>query len=448
MINASFLNIINSDLLPLVGKYLLVFIPIFLPIILFYAFWSIRYNWLTMKYIQANPGCLLEIRLPKEITKSPAAMEIFFSHLNQGGAANWSEAFLDGRTRPWFSCEIVSTGGNVRFFIYCSQKKFRNIVEAQLYAQYPNLEIFEAEDYTKDFYYDPEKYFIFGVQYGLTKPDPYPIKTYIDYGLSEDPKDEYKIDPITSVIEYLGSLKKGENAWIQIMFQKHEPESWKHGELTMDTDPKKASFFEKILIFLFGSSKNLKDELKEEIKKIKESTLPEPKKGEEATTLKFPNPTKGQQEVITALERSGTKTAYDCMIRSLYVTEKTSFTAISIGGLIGSLKQYGSNNLNGFKPVLLSDMSDEQKDLIRILPFFSKHYTKKANSIKKNLLYAYKLRSFFQLPYKRYKKNKPFVLTTEELATLFHFPSGLVSQTPTLQRVGSKKSEAPANLPI
>jgi hypothetical protein len=52
------------------------------------------------------------------------------------------------------------------------------------------------------------------------------------------------------------------------------------------------------------------------------------------------------------------------------------------------------------------------------------------------------------LPYKNYGGDKPFILTTEELATVFHFPSGLVSQTPTLKRVGSKKSEAPSNLPV
>ncbi|MFH1455240.1 MAG: hypothetical protein ABIF22_02900, partial [bacterium] len=159
-------------------------------------------------------------------------------------------------------------------------------------------------------------------------------------------------------------------------------------------------------------------------------------------------PTKGKQEVIAAIERSATKTPFDCMIRSIYITEKDAFLVPNIGGLIGSFKQYGSLNLNGFMPAFVSDTDDWKKDYGRIFPFYQNMLIKKVKKVKKSLLYSYKLRSFFQYPYKNYKKTKPFVLTTEELATIFHFPSGMVSQTPTLQRVGSKKSEAPANLPI
>ena len=440
-------SIIHSTLFPTVGKYLLLLLPIALPITILYSFWIVRFRWLTMKFVDSKTPCLLEIRLPKEITKSPAAMEIFFSHLAQGGAGNWGEAFLDGKTRPWFSCELISTDGYVRFFIWCSQVGYKNMVEAQLYAQYPNVEIIQAEDYTRDFHFDLEKYPMTAVQYDLIQPDPYPIKTYIDYGLDQDQKDEYKIDPITSVIEYLGSLKKGENAWIQILLQKHEPETWEHGVLTMKVDPKKANFIQKFLMFFFGRSKNLKDEVKEQIKKIKESTLTEGEKGEEKV-MKFPNPTKGQLAVIAALERSAAKQAFDCMIRSVYIAEKAAFQPVNIGGLIGGLKQYSSNDLNGFKPDVKADVSDFKKDIARIFPWVKKSNDKKINKIKKNLLYAYKLRSYFQWPYKNFGKSKPFVLTTEELATIFHFPGGIVSQTPTLQRVGSKKSEAPSNLPI
>ena len=460
MINTYFSTIINSGILGTVSLYLLILLPVAVPIMLLYGVWTIRYRWLTMKYVSEQKSCLIEIRLPKEITKSPAAMEIFFTYFAQRGADNFGEAFVDGKTRPWFSCEIVSTGGAVRFFIWISESKFRNIIETQLYAQYPNLEIFEAEDYTKDFYFDPENYPMVGGQYSLSKPDPFPIKTYIDYGLglSEDQKEEYKIDPITSVIEYMGSLKAGENAWMQILVRKHEPEIWKHGLLTSDVNPKKANFLQKIIINLFGSSKDLKGEIKEQVEKIRKEAIPE---GDEQTTFKFPNPTKGQIEVISALERSATKTPFDCMIRTVYIAKKDSFVPINVSGLIGGLKQYGSSNLNGFKPTY-TEVEEWEKDLGRFIPFFQKHMDEKTEQRKRDTLYSYKLRSYFEGPYKYYGRvkptfqlwgydkgeNKPFVLTTEELATIFHFPSGMVSQTPTLQRVPSKKSEAPSNLPI
>jgi hypothetical protein len=45
--------------------------------------------------------------------------------------------------------------------------------------------------------------------------------------------------------------------------------------------------------------------------------------------------------------------------------------------------------------------------------------------------------------------NKPeyFVLSTTELATLYHFP-GMVSETPSFQRLETKTSKPPSNLPI
>jgi hypothetical protein len=423
-----FLYSISSGLVPVVFNLLLVMIPIALPFMLFYVFWVMRFRWVQMKFVESQKTCLLEIKLPKEITKSPAAMEIFFSYLSQSGAGNYSEAYLDGKTRPWFSCELVSIGGEVKFFVWCSQAKFKNIVEAQLYAQFPNIEIFEAkEDYTKAISYDPDKYSMFGLQWALTKPDPYPIKTYIDYGLDADQKDEYKIDPLAAVMEFLGSMKKGENVWIQILVQKHEKEGWKHGEL-----------FEK---------KDLKKEIEDEITKIKTKSILEVP-GKEMS-FKLPNPTKGQQEIIAALERNSNKTPFDCMIRGLYIAESGSFTPINIGGLIGGFRQFSSQNLNGFKPGYKTDMSDEYKDVVRLLfPFWTGHMNKKIAKRKKKIFHAYKLRSFFQWPYKNLGDKPPFVLTTEELATIFHFPSGIVSQTPTLNRVPSKKSEAPANLPI
>jgi hypothetical protein len=64
-------------------------------------------------------------------------------------------------------------------------------------------------------------------------------------------------------------------------------------------------------------------------------------------------------------------------------------------------------------------------------------------------LTEYKLRRYFYSPWKgkKFHGSKPFVLNAEELATIYHFP-GSVSSTPTLEKIPSLKSKAPANLPI
>ncbi|MFA6227124.1 MAG: hypothetical protein WC631_01410 [Candidatus Paceibacterota bacterium] len=354
-------------------------------------------------------------------------MEIFFTYLQRAGSENLTQTYLEGKTRPCFSCEIVSLGGAVHFYIWMSQAKFKNIIEAQLYAQYPNIEIYEVkEDYTNKVFFDEEKYPMFGRQHRLSKPDAYPIKTYIDYGLDKDQEEEYKIDPLTPIVEYMGTLKKGEYAWLQILIQKHEEETLFHGRLTKEREWVK--------------------DIDKEIKKVRESAMQG--SGDEENKFRFPNPTKGQNEIIAALERSKGKMAFDCMIRSVYIAEKASFTPANISGLTGCLRQYGSNLLNRFGTSHNTGTSDVWKDVLTVLPFLKAMEARKVSRLKRDLLHAYKLRSFFEWPYKHLGGSKPFVLTTEELATVFHFPSGIVSQTPTLTRVPSKKSEAPANLPI
>ncbi len=238
-------------------------------------------------------------------------------------------------------------------------------------------------------------------------------------------------------------MKKGENIWMQIMLRKHEKETWKHG--------------------VWSSDKDLKKETEKAIEEIRAAATPKPKNKDDK--FQFPNPTKGQTETIAALERVASKPPFDCMIRTIYIAEKSVFNISTRSALSGILKQYGTNHLNSFKRGFASTVSDLRKDLAKFLPFLpvlfigdifaleiyicsiKKHNEATTAKYEKEMLHAYKLRSFFEWPYKDYK-DKPFILTTEELATVFHFPSGIVSQTPTLERVESKKSEAPANLPI
>ena len=41
-----------------------------------------------------------------------------------------------------------------------------------------------------------------------------------------------------------------------------------------------------------------------------------------------------------------------------------------------------------------------------------------------------------------------FILNTEELATLYHFPSRMAAPAPGVPRVEAKKGEAPSGLPM
>ena len=134
------------------------------------------------------------------------------------------------------------------------------------------------------------------------------------------------------------------------------------------------------------------------------------------------------------------------MIRGFYLAEKDAFNPAYISGYLGSMRQYNSNTLNGLKVGKYTDVTDNFKDWCTIFPFLKGVWAKRKAKLTSEMFDAYRLRSFFYPPYQHYRQD-PFVLNTEELATIFHFP-GNVSATPTLPKIASKKSEPPANLPI
>lgn len=366
-------------------------------------------------WIAKQGSVLLEVQLPPDVVKSPAAMELVLNGLwESSGAGNLADAFWEGKLRPWFSLEIVSLGGKVKFFIW-ALPSWKTIIESRIYAQYPEAQVFEVPDYAKSIHYKPDEVSIFGITTKLVKADAYPIKTYIEYELDKTGPDQEEItDPITPVLEYLGSLKPGEFAGIQILIQGHKKEGLLEGRLVAKPD--------------------WKGGIKEEIKNIIEKNAHiKPEKDKPASLMGL---TDEQKQTVKAIERNAGKLAFDTMIRLLYVAPKEAFDRSKAPGLIGSMRQFGSDNLNGIRPDKFMSVAYPWQDF--------RDRQKKA--IQGGHVESYKRRSFFNGPYKNFY-GKPYVLTTEELATIFHFP-GKVATTPTLSRAPSKKAEAPANLPV
>jgi hypothetical protein len=282
-------------------------------------------------------------------------------------------------------------------------------VETALYAQYPGIEIHEVEDYTLPYSYVPGKNDIWCCEWKLTQADALPIKTYIDYGLDKDPKEEFKIEPMTNLLEFMGSLTEGNAVWMQVVIRAHR---------------------KRRLADVLGEKEDAwKDEAKEEVEKIVEKYRPKDKEKQSR------QPTESEKGAIDAISRSAGKVPFDVGIRTLYLYDKDKFNGSNIGGVTGAFRQYSYGGMNGFAPTGgVTGFDDFWRDI--------RGKTKERR--KKQLLAGYKARQVFYPPY---KARGLFVLNAEEIATVFHFP-GQVAGTPTLERVPSKKSEAPANLPI
>jgi len=366
---------------------------LWLPFLLAFIFWNLWLIQVRFNYLKNTPWVLLEIKVPRDIEKSPRAMEVVITSLHSTYAGKWWARVLDGFLPSWYSFEIASINGNIHFFIY-TQKFARNFVESQVYAQYPTAEIVEVNDYSyaSDFQ-NFNEWNTMGLELGLSKPDAYPIKTYVDFGLHETlMKEEQKVNPLVSFLEFLGTLKQGEQIWCQIMFKGAGKQWIEQGKLVVEE--------------LLGRKEAVEIGMKKVLSKV-------------------------EQEAIGAIERNISKSGFSTGVRMMYWAKRDLFNGIaSRVALVGILNQYASPSSNSFK-VAHSTMAS--------FPFRGRKEMRR----KMRMLDAYRKRSYFFPPY----KGKQMVFNAEELATLYHFP-GRVATTPTFGRVESKKVEPPSVLPI
>jgi hypothetical protein len=404
------------ELLKEVFSVIGVLYPVWLPLFLLYIFLKLWKIYVRADFFHKQENVLLEIKLPREILKSPLAMESVFSGLHQGGGeTTWFDRNYFGKARTTFSMEIVSIEGEVKFFIR-TRTFWREVVEAQIYAQYPEVEVVEADDYTKMVKFDLNEKALWGADFKFKKADTYPIKTYVDYGLDKDPKEEFRVDPMAPMLEFMGSLGKGEQLWYQIMIRANKNEKKKAWSLF--------------------STIGWKDEVEELVNDLMKRD-PKTKSARELSSSGFPiipSLSKGEQETIASVERSLTKLGFDVGIRGIYIADKDKFRPVNIVGMIGFTKQFSSNTLNEFIPTRYMTNFDYP---------WQDFKGKLQDNARRRVFDAYRRRSYFFHPY----KTQPFVMNTEELATMYHFPGSDV-KTPTISRVPSKKAEAPSDLPI
>lgn len=396
--------------------------PIWLPFILVSGALGL---WLVLRrseFIAGQKYILLEIKPPRNLVKTPLAMEAFFSaiHLSPG-ESTWYAKWIQGGVRPWWSMEIASFEGQVHFFIW-TRSSYRRIIEGQIYAQYPGAQVVETPDYTRLITATPEEWKIWGCDFKHTAEAPLPIKTYIEYGLDKVQKEPEQVDPLANLMEFMGSIGKGEYIWLQFVIRVHKGE--KYHKKNAD-----------------GKTYTWKDEAKELVEEIRRATrdpYTDPTTGEERPG--FPNPTKGQSEKIAAIERNVSKLGFDVGARSVYLARPEKFNPIIITHMIGLFKPFSSEGWNGinsdawlkrFDDYPWEIFADKAKD----------HY-------RRELVEAFRRRQFFYDPFGHgISPDEAMVMSTEELATVFHVPSSAVG-TPGLTRIQSATSEAPSNLPV
>lgn len=397
--------------------------PIWLPIILFVLFFN-KWTEMVGTAFYLNQGrTTLRVRLPAEVFKSPEAMEFVISQIhNTANPDNLMQTYKDGKRPLPFSFELVSIGGEVRFYVNLPTKKSKNAFETNMYSQYPGVEIIEEPvDYAAEIPldYKSEGYELFAAHMGKKREEELPIKSYLDFGLDKFPKEEEKVDPITPMLEVLGSIQPHERLFVQFIATSFRPSSFLNGQLTIGEGPSWNAASKKMINTMMNRDPKTR--------------LPKGK----ATEDEEGNPinvalTMGEKDLVSAVERHSGKYAYKTAIRWVYVNKKGGFNGDLINPVIRMFSQWDGANALGIR--WRTDF--DYKDLI---PGKKK---KALEALKKAEWYEYRRRIYAP----KGSGDHPKIFTSEELASVWHLP-GKVAMTPTLDRVPSTRGEAPANLP-
>lgn len=432
----NFLDNIIRRLLPLVGV-----------IILGRMTWILWIHYIQQSFISGIDFVLLEIIPPRDVLRSPKAMELFitnalYHHSNKGGR----EEYWQGAVWFWFSLEIASIEGQVHFYIR-TPTRVRGLIETQMYAQYPQAQIRAVEDYTLavDEISPKSAWNGWGCEFKLEKHEAFPIKTYVDFGLDKDPKEEFKVDPISPVIELFGSLQKGEQMWMQIIVTPSKKTWHTHGTW-------------------FGHHEWV-EESTIQIKKLLQPYARQNKKykhGKETgeVSLEFRTPD-FLANAVDGMNAKTSKIGFETGIRVFYAAKKEAFNMSNRRNLRLIFRQYAKPDSN---QLLRHNATQGDALNSNLFPLSSKEVMVLAN----RMLKEYRERSFFHESLRQavfsthhiqeplltvfkyfflpYFHSRTFVLNVEEIATMWHFP-GQILKVPTLERIESKEASPPTNLP-
>ena len=365
-----------------------ILMPIFwIPAVGILAFLTYKnYKKLNKLKVLNVDSVLLMLEIPRTNDKKELAAEQLFASLH-GILRDKQELRNSGGVQEHLSFEIVSTAGQIRFYVWVP-KVLQSFVEGQIYAQYPTVQIYKMDE---DYVDDREKYPVaYTTELTLTDNEALPIKTF----------DSFEVDPLAGITGTLAKLDpdRTEEMWIQIL-ARPIPDDWHRS--TTDKWVSNVKSGKKVI-----SSGIDWTWIVEAI-----GALFRPPAGgtRSETTIELSERAKAQ---IAKAEEKATKLGYNVKIRLAYLGQNETDAKLNMQALVGTFKQYNSTSINGFQ--------------------------QKGGSFNRKELEAYKTRQF---------SDSGFILNISELASVYHLPHTSV-ETPNIVWANAKTAEPPAQLPV
>ncbi|MBD3360537.1 type IV secretion system DNA-binding domain-containing protein [Candidatus Peregrinibacteria bacterium] len=350
----------------------------------------------------------LDIRVPKRESKEDREVESEqysqakdFKEICGGVMSQFYESLHSIYTREWYkiftsqdflSFEYAVLDGQVHFFVVCP-RKLLSIVEKQLTAFYPDAYIEQVEDYN---IFQPNSK-VMSTYIVPSKKHWFPIKTY----------SRMNADPINGIINSLSKIGKEEGAAIQIMIRPKRDGWQKRGrkEANKVFQGKRGAGFAWYNPVSWFSSLF-------ELFWRGEKTVEKQETAEKTTPL--------TDEEVKAMEEKNSKSGFETIIRLVSSANTKQEAMTNLVSMRGAFSQYHASNGNSF------EYTRWHKDKRLISNFIFRNF-------RKGIL--------------RWVKGEKMILSSEELASIFHIPNIRFNKYPSIAWQKFKIAPAPPNIP-
>lgn len=344
------------------------------------------------------------IRLPKEkpedgksessvqqIKEEISKGETIFSSIGGLRAQKGFKHWLFGRNDQ-FSFEIVAISNKIAFYVVAPEKDSRYI-EQQIHANYPEAVIDEIEDYN---IFKPNSQ-IAGAYLKTKRDFVFPIKTY----------QKMEADPMNSLINVLSKLDKDESIAIQYVVRSARG-SWHTRVRNVVSNIQKTNSVSKGLEAA-NSSSNFFNALNSFFDFFGS------KKKDSGSQVSDKRLTAAEEEMLKTIEDKNNKAGLDVNLRIISCAKTKEKSLMYLENVTSAFSEYNNFTYGN----IFEKYSGKKESLDRIVSSFI---------------------------FRNFDEKSSFLLNTEELTSIFHFPLK-TTETPNIMWLNSKIAPAPAEVP-
>jgi len=343
-------------------------------------------------FLVTVPKMSLEEKGKKPVKEITAVMEQFYTSLSNLKERGF-KAFLYGQPSVVFEIAVPHVGEEICFYVACP-RRFGQVLEKQIHGFFANADVRQVKDYN---IFNPQ-----GVSVGssllLSRGKFLPIKTY----------QNLEADPLNEIVNTLSKLKEqGEGASIQLIIRPTKEKKWRKIALKIAREMQQGKSYDKARAKI---DRHWISKAADEFSNLSG-------KKEEPKTLSQPTQpiTPLDSEIIKALEAKGSKVVYEANINLIASASTLGEAQQILSQMENAFAQFNSANLNTFKAAKFG-----------------------AGRSLKNLFYNFSFRIF--------NRRHSLILSTEELSSIFHFPTTEV-ETPKVKFIKAKQAASPPNMP-